>query len=50
MLPRITQDATKMMLPEDQRDDPMWPTYSESVLTPMFEDILDKGNLKRKSS
>lgn len=48
VLPRITQDATKMMLPEDQRDDPMWPTYSESVLTPMFEDILDKGNLKKE--
>ena len=26
----------------------MWPKYSEEFLTPMFEDIIRKGELKRE--
>lgn len=45
VLPVITQDATKARLEPHERDDPNWPKYSERFLTPMFEDILDRGNL-----
>lgn len=45
VLPTITQDATKARLSEPDRNSPMWPKYSEEFLTPMFEDILDRGNL-----
>ena len=46
VLPVITQDATKARLEPHERDDPNWPKYSERFLTPMFEDILDRGNLE----
>lgn len=45
VLPTITQDATKARLAASDRDSPMWPKYSEEFLTPMFEDILARGNL-----
>ena len=48
MLPTITQEATKMRIPVSLRDDPMWPKYSEEFLTPMFEDILNRGNLQKE--
>jgi hypothetical protein len=47
-LPIITQDNTMSMLKEEERSDPLWPKYSERFLTPMFEDILNRGGLERE--
>ena len=41
----ITRDRTLDRLEESERTDKSWPKYSERFLTPMFEDILRKGNL-----
>lgn len=46
VLPIITQDQTLARLEVDERTDPMWPKYSERFLTPMFEDLLDRGEMK----
>ena len=45
VLPIITQDQTLSRLDPSERNDPMWPKYSERFLTPMFEDILERGGL-----
>tara|TARA_Y100000004_G_scaffold33551_2_gene35661 strand:- start:7876 stop:8769 length:894 start_codon:yes stop_codon:yes gene_type:complete len=46
VLPIITQDKTLARLEESERRDPLWPKYSERFLTPMFEDILNRGELE----
>lgn len=46
MLPIITQDNTLSRLTPEQAVDPMWPKYSEEFLTPMFDDILVRGNMQ----
>lgn len=45
VLPIITQDRTLSRLSHGERNSPMWPKYSESFLTPMFEDLLNRGKL-----
>jgi hypothetical protein len=46
VLPIITQDKTLSRLSANERNDPLWPKYSERFLTPMFEDLLERGGLK----
>jgi hypothetical protein len=48
VLPRITQEGAKQRIPVSLRDDPAWPRYSEEFLTPMFEDILTRGELEKE--
>ncbi len=47
-LPTITQEATKQRIPVSLRNDPNWPRYSEEFLTPMFEDIINRGELEKE--
>jgi hypothetical protein len=48
VLPTLTQEATKQKIPVRLRDDPSWPKYSEEFLTPMFDDIITRGNLQKE--
>lgn len=45
VLPIITQGKTLKRLEPAERTDPLWPKYSERFLTPMFEDLLERGGL-----
>ena len=48
VLPHISQEGAKQMIPVRLRNDPSWPKHSEEFLTPMFEDIITRGNLQKE--
>ena len=44
-LPKITHDRMLASLTEKEQASPMWPKYSERILTPLFERLIVKAGM-----
>lgn len=48
VFPPVRQEKMFAKMPKNARFDPNWPKYSEEILTPMFEELMDDYGMERK--